>query len=113
MAILHFINSKSKQTSKGMLFVLRYTMQDTEMDGTLKHANVGRRNGARADRGKAAWMRFYSSERTNLRRRRILGGDTESSSIPISMKLSVRSVSAASSPHIPIHFPSEWAHFAA
>ena len=28
MAILHFINSKSKQTSKGMLFVLRYTMQD-------------------------------------------------------------------------------------
>ena len=28
MAILHFINSKSQQTSKGMLFVLRYTMQD-------------------------------------------------------------------------------------
>lgn len=28
MAILHFINSKSKQTSKNMLFVLRYTMQD-------------------------------------------------------------------------------------
>ncbi len=28
MAILHFINSKSQQTLKGMLFVLRYTMQD-------------------------------------------------------------------------------------
>ena len=28
MAILHFINSKFQQTSKGMLFVLRYTMQD-------------------------------------------------------------------------------------
>ena len=28
MAILHFINSKSQQTFKGMLFVLRYTIQD-------------------------------------------------------------------------------------
>ncbi len=28
MAILHFVNSKTKQTSRGMLFVLRYTMQD-------------------------------------------------------------------------------------
>lgn len=28
MAIVHFINSKNNQTSKGMLFVLRYTMQD-------------------------------------------------------------------------------------
>lgn len=28
MAILHFINSKKTQTASGMLFVLRYTMQD-------------------------------------------------------------------------------------
>ena len=28
MGIVHFINYKKPQTSKGMLFVLRYTMQD-------------------------------------------------------------------------------------
>ena len=35
----------------------------------------------------------------------IAGGDTESSSMFIARNVSVRSVSAASSPHIPIHAP--------
>ena len=30
MAIVHFINSKSKQTVKGMAYVLRYTTQDSK-----------------------------------------------------------------------------------
>ena len=30
MAIVHFINSKSKQTAKGMAYVLRYTTQDSK-----------------------------------------------------------------------------------
>ena len=30
MAIVHFINSKSKQTAKGMGYVLRYTTQDSK-----------------------------------------------------------------------------------
>ena len=40
-------------------------------------------------------------------------GDTESSSMPILRKLSVSVVSAASSPHMPIHFPCLWAFCAA
>ena len=39
-------------------------------------------------------------------------GETESSSIPILRNVSVRLVSAASSPHIPIHAPFAWAFFA-
>lgn len=30
MAIVHFINSKSKQTAKGMGYVLRYTTQESK-----------------------------------------------------------------------------------
>ena len=30
MAIVHFINSKSKQTAKGMAYVLRYTTQESK-----------------------------------------------------------------------------------